>query len=115
MTNDPNHTANMHRVASLLTPVLIEAGADTDSVAEMADFVWTLAVTEAARRDLKRYHHQCDRTRVEDLVNVPKPWMPKLDYVPSASTRALVAAMIRAETAPTPTTDPFAGLYGVDD
>lgn len=95
MTNDPNHTANQYAVSRRLVPILIAAKVEPEDVEELDNRDWFAAVQIAKTKDAA--------------------WRPRWNYVPSESTKRLIAAMIRAETAPTPTTDPFAGLPGVDD
>ena len=118
MTADPNHTANQYNVARLLVPVLIRANVDAGFVESMSARDWARSIHIARTLDEIRYEQECDdptRDPTRDRASIQRPWQPRPSYLPSASTRALIATMIKAETAPVPSTDPFAGLPGVDD
>jgi hypothetical protein len=97
-TADPNHTANQYAVARRLTAALLCSNSDpaveralrSGDLSWMSETAWAIAVDVAKDAD--------------------PAWNPRRGYVPSWSTKRLIAEMIRTETSASNDADPFAGL-----
>ena len=117
MTNSPDARARRRAVAERLTDLLVATNADEETVDGFGDHEWLLLVEVAHANDVNRYNRErAQADTEEDRRKVKKPWTPARDYIPSDRTKELIAVMLRYRLAANAdTSDPFAGLPGVDD